>query len=294
MCDDHYDEDVKEFVRRAGAVTRRRFGALSIGTGLSLALPAVAGAVEVSESDVDIKTADGTADAYFVRPASGTHPGVLIWPDIMGLRPAFRMMGKRLAEAGYSVLVPNPFYRERKAPVVPAGSGMQDEGTRKTLMSLMGSLTPDTALTDARAFVGFLDDQRAVDKRRKLGTSGYCMGGPFTLRTAAAFPDRIGAGASFHGAALVTDKMDSPHLLVPRITASYLIAIAESDDMREPNAKTALRQAFADARLPAEIEVYAGTMHGWCVPDAAVYNEAEAEKAWSRLLVLFNRSLMHS
>ena len=290
MCDDHYADDLKEFERR-GDITRRHFGKLTLGTGLAALLPAVADALEVSESEVEIKTADGTCDAYFAHPARGQHAAVLMWPDIMGLRPAFRAMGRRLAQSGYAVLVPNPFYRAQRAPIVTDGKGMQDEATRNRLFGLMGSLNADTALADARAFIAFLDAQKSVDRRRRMGTCGYCMGGPLTMRTAANFPDRVGAGASFHGAALVTDKPDSPHLLVPRMHAQYLIAIAANDDERQPEAKTVLRDAFDQAHLKAEIEVYAGAMHGWCPPDSPVYDEAAAEKAWSRMLALFDRAL---
>jgi carboxymethylenebutenolidase len=201
-------------------------------------------------------------------------------------------MATRLAQSGYSVLVINPFYRTKKAPTAPEHADFNDAATRQALMSLAGSLTPDTALTDAKAFVAYLDAQPAVDKKRKMGTTGYCMGGPFTLRTAAAFPDRIGAGASFHGGGLVTDKPDSPHLLVPKIKAHYLFAIAENDDMRQPEAKDVLRDAFAKAGLPAEIEVYAGALHGWCPPDSQVYNQVQAEKAWSRMEILFKNALI--
>jgi carboxymethylenebutenolidase len=246
----------------------------------------------VKESEVDIKTPDGTADAYFVHPAKGAAPGVLIWPDIFGLRPAFRQMGKRLAESGYSVLVINPFYRTKKAPTAPEHPDFQDPATHDALMSLMGSLTPQTAETDAKAFVAYLDSQAAVSKKHKMGTTGYCMGGPFTMRTAAAFPDRIGAGASFHGGGLVTDKPDSPHLLVPKIKASFLFAIAANDDQRQPEAKNVLQEAFAKAKLPAEVEVYAGTNHGWCPPDSQVYNRDQAEKAWSRMLAVFKTALV--
>jgi carboxymethylenebutenolidase len=245
----------------------------------------------VSESDVEIKTPDGVADAYFVHPSTGSHPGVLIWPDIYGLRPAFRQMGKRLAESGYSVLVVNPFYRMKKAPVAPEHADFDDPATRTALMALAGALNVDTALTDATAFVTYLDQQASVDKKRKMGTMGYCMGGPLTLRTAAAFPDRIGAGASFHGANLVTDKPNSPHLLVPKLKAQYLFAIADNDDKRQPDAKDALRAAFAKAQLPAEIEVYAGALHGWCPPDNKVYNPEQAEKAWGRLLATLKTAL---
>jgi carboxymethylenebutenolidase len=168
---------------------------------------------------------------------------------------------------------------------------MNDPATRQQLMSLYDTVNSTTALTDAKAFVPYLDSQPSVDRKRKIGTTGYCMGGPFVMVTAAAFPDRVGAGATFHGGGLVTDKPDSPHLLIPRMKAQFLIAIAESDDKRQPEAKGVLRDSFAKARLPAEIEVYAGTIHGWCPPDAQVYNHDQAEKAWSRMLVLFQTAL---
>lgn len=292
MCDDHSIEDMSNYRERAGDLSRRRFGALAVGAGFIAALPKVAGAVGVTESEVEIKTADGTADAYFVHPTSGAHPAVLIWPDIMGLRPAFRQMGKRLAESGYAVLVVNPFYRLQKAPTAPPGANFQDPDTRKALMAMMGTLTAATNVTDATAFVKYLDGQKAVDKKKRMGTTGYCMGGPITMRAAAALPDRIGAAGSFHGGGLVTDKPDSPHLLIPKMKASYLFAIAENDDKQQPTAKDTLREEFAKAKLPAEIEVYAGAMHGWCPPDSAVYNEAQAEKAWDRMLALFKKALV--
>jgi carboxymethylenebutenolidase len=288
MCE---QDDFSEFARRPVTLTRRQFGVMALGAGLAATLPKLANAAETKGADVDIKTPDGTADAYFVHPAKGKHPGVLIWPDIFGLRPAFKQMATRLAESGYSVLVINPFYRTKRAPTAPENPDFNDPATRDALMGLMGSLNPDTALTDAKAFVSFLDGHAAVDKKRKIGTTGYCMGGPFVFRTAAAFPDRIGAGATFHGGGLVTDKPDSPHLLIPQMKAHFLIAIAENDDTKQPDAKNTLRDSFAKAQLPAEIEVYAGAMHGWCPPDSHVYNHDQAEKAWSRLLVLFDKSL---
>jgi carboxymethylenebutenolidase len=288
MCE---HDDLVEFARRSGELTRRQFGAMALGAGLVASWPRLVNAVETRGADVEIKTPDGTADAYFVHPAQGQYLGVLIWPDIFGLRPAFKAMATRLAESGYSVLVINPFYRTKKAPTAPDHPDFNDPATRQALMTLAGTLNPVTAVTDARAFVSFIDSQPAVDKKRKLGTTGYCMGGPFVMRTAAAFPNRVGAGATFHGGGLVTDKPDSPHLLIPRMKAHYLIAIAENDDQREPQAKDVLRRAFADANLPAEIEVYAGTMHGWCPPDAQVYNHDQAERAWSRMLTLFSNSL---
>jgi carboxymethylenebutenolidase len=291
MCDNDNFDEMAKYELRSRELSRRQFGALTAGVGLVSILPAVANAAEVKESEVSIKTPDGTCDAYFVHPASGQHPGVLIWPDIFGLRPTFRQMGKRLAESGYSVLVVNPFYRKQKAPTAPERADFNDPETRKALFALAGALNAETHTTDAKAFIGWLDTQASVDKKRKMGTTGYCMGGPITMRTAAAVPDRVGAGASFHGGGLVTDKPDSPHLLVPKMKAHYLFAIAQDDDQKEPKSKDALREAFAKAKLPAEVEVYAAS-HGWCPPDSRVYNEALAEKAWSRQLALFKTALV--
>jgi carboxymethylenebutenolidase len=286
MCDqDHFEQDRKEYEAR-GLVTRKQFGAM-LGAGVAMMLPRVANAVTVTESDVNITTPDGTADSYFVYPASGTAPGVLIWPDIFGLRPAFRQMGKRLAESGYSVLVVNPFYRVKKAPTAAQGGATPIQ----ELMPLARALNETTHMTDAKAFVAWLDTQQAVAKNRKIGTQGYCMGGPIAFRTAAAVPDRVGAVASFHGGGLVTDQPNSPHLQAAKSQAQFLIAIAANDDARSPNDKTVLKETLEKAHLPAEIEVYSGAAHGWCPPDSQVYNEPQAEKAWSRLLVLYGKAL---
>jgi carboxymethylenebutenolidase len=290
MCEND-DLDEMHQISRSRDLSRRQFGALTLGVGLSAMLPRLADAADTTESEVEVKTPDGTCDAYLVHPVKGKYPAVLIWPDIFGLRPAFRQMGKRLAESGYTVLVINPFYRTKKAPTAPEHPDFNDPATRQGLMSLAGTLSPATALTDATAFVAYLDSQSAVDKKRKMGTTGYCMGGPFVFRTAAAFPDRVGAGATFHGGGLATDKPESPHLLIPKMKAHFLIAIAENDDQREPEVKNILRDSFAKAKLPAEIEVYAGTKHGWCPPDSAVYNAEQAEKAWGRMMVLFKAAL---
>lgn len=291
MCDETTVAEDDEYVRKQNPLSRRKFNTLAAGTAAAILLPQAANALSVTESDVNVTTPDGEADCYFVHPSSGKCPGVIIWPDIVGLRPAFRQMGKRLAESGYSVLVVNPYYRGAKAPVVPAGASFGDPETREKLMPLARALSAETHFTDARAFVAFLDQQSVVDTRRKIGTTGYCMGGPITMRTAAAVPDRIGAGASFHGGGLVTDKPDSPHLLVPTMKASFLFAVAANDDERDPESKNVLRKTFDEAGLAAEIEVYEGANHGWCPPDSRVYNEVQAEKAWSRLLVLFKRAL---
>lgn len=287
MCDERtVADDIKHL--RAKGLTRREFGAVSAGAGLAMLLPRAANAQDVTESEIDVTTPDGVCDSYFVHPSSGAHPGVLIWPDAFGLRPAKRQMAKRLAESGYSVLVVNQYYRSQRAPIVDSTNFAE---VAPIVRPLMGTLNAETHVRDARAFVGFLDSQSSVDSNRKMGTMGYCMGGPITMRTAAALPDRIGAGASFHGGGLVTDQPDSPHLLVPQMTAHYLFAIAANDDEAEPEAKNVLRDTFAEAGLPAEIEVYEGALHGWCPPDTQVYNEAQAERAWSRLLALFETAL---
>ena len=286
MCDqDDFENDRLEY-ESLGRVTRKQFG-IMLGAGMTMMLPEVANAVTVTELDVNVPTPDGTADCYFVHPGSGTAPGVLMWPDIFGLRPAFRQMGKRLAESGYSVLVVNPFYRTKKAPTADAGAATPIQQVRP----LAESLNESTQMTDAKAFIGWLDGQAPVAKNRKMGTQGYCMGGPMAFRTAAAMPGRIGAVATFHGGGLVTDKPDSPHLEAAKSKAQFLIAIASNDDARSPNDKTVLKETFSKAGLPAEIEVYADAAHGWCPPDSHVYNEPQAEKAWKRLLVLYGNAL---
>lgn len=290
MCDELTNKDAEEYLRRNG-LTRREFNIRGAGVALAMLLPTVANALDVVEQDVMVETPDGEADCYFVHPASGNHAAVIVWPDIVSIRPAFRMMGKRLAESGYSVLVVNPYYRTARGAVVPEGKTFRDPGIRDLLMPHARTLSPKTCVTDGRAFVEYLDKQPTVDNGRKIGTTGYCMTGSYTLRLAAAIPDRIGAGGSFHGGGLATDAEDSPHLLTSQMNAGFLIAIAENDDKRNPDEKVLLREAFDKADVEAEIEVYEGTLHGWCPPDSAVYNEEQAERAWSRLLALFEREL---
>jgi carboxymethylenebutenolidase len=280
MCDqDHFEEDLKKY-------SRRDVGTFAAAVGVAMALPRAANAVEVKDGDVSIKTPDGECDAYFVTPMSGTHAAVLVWPDIFGLRPAFRQMGRRLAESGYSVLVVNPFYRTVKAPTAQYGASTPIPD----VLPLARSLNATTQTTDAKAFIAWLDSRAEVDKSKKIGTTGYCMGGPFVFRTAATVPERVGAGGTFHGGGLVTQDPDSPHLLIPKMKAQFLCAIAENDDMREPESKNVLREAFAAAKLPAEIEVYPAA-HGWCPPDTLVYDYDQSEKAWGRMLALFEKTL---
>lgn len=279
MCDLDSQKDLLRY-------TRRDFNTWIASAGLLTALPRVAHAAPVTEREVTITTPDGICDAYFVAPTSGPAPGVLVWPDIFGLRPAFRQMGKRLAESGYSVLVVNPFYRQKKAPTSAQGGQTPMEEVRP----LMQALTSATHLSDGKTFTAWLDSQPEVDKARKLGTMGYCMGGPMAVRTATVAPDRVGAVASFHGAAMVTPAPDSPHRLVGQTKASYLIAIAENDDTKQPEAKTELRTALESAKLAGEVEVYPAA-HGWCPPDTRVYDATQSERAWGRLLATLKSGL---
>jgi carboxymethylenebutenolidase len=280
--------------------SRREFVAASAAVGLVAAAGSDAATEsQVVETDVSVTTPDGTCDAAFLYPASGSHAGVLIWTDIFGLRPTFRAFGRRLAARGYAVLVPNPFYRTQKAPVISeaeiSGFSFADPATRAKIQTWTGPMNAPGALErDAQAHIAFLDAQPQVDRSRKIGTQGYCMGGPPVFRTCAQVPERVGAGATLHGGGLVTDKPDSPHLLAPKIKARMYIAIAASDDTRQPDAKDKLRAAFG---TQANVEVYPGTIHGWCVPDMPqqngkpIYNKLDAELAWTKLLVLYHRSL---
>jgi carboxymethylenebutenolidase len=283
-----------------GDIARRSFVALSVAAGFAAtAGPGAAAGLDVVETNVEIKTPDGTCDAAFIHPKTGSHPGVLIWPDAFGLRPSMRDMAKRIAAEGYSVLVPNPFYRVAKAPFTDASTfSFQNPADMAKLMPLMASVNaPGNGEKDAVAYVAFLDAQKQVNKAKKIGTQGYCMGGPLVVKTAAALPNRIGAGASFHGGGLVTDKPDSPHLLAPKIKARMYFGVASNDDARQPDAKDKLKEAFAAAQVPAEIEVYPEALHGWCVPDMPVqngkpiYSKPDAERAWGKLVALYKAAL---
>jgi carboxymethylenebutenolidase len=295
------DQESQRNDAQAGDIGRRDFVALSVAGIAATAGWAEAAALDVVETNVDIKTPDGTCDAAFIYPKSGSHPGVLIWTDAFGLRPAFRDMAKRLAAEGYSVLVPNPFYRVAKAPVFTDVSSFnfQNPTDRNKLGPLMGSVNAaGAAEKDAVAYIAFLDSQKQVDRGKKIGTQGYCMGGPLIVKTAAALPNRVGAAASFHGGGLVTANPDSPHLLAPKIKARMYFGIAANDDMQAPDAKDKLKAAFAAAKVPAEIEVYSQSQHGWCVPDmpaqngSPIYNKPDAERAWGKLLALYKAGLV--
>lgn len=291
MCDEQTEKDAKKFLLTGRGINRRDFSKMGAAALLAAMMPRAAFAQSVTETTVQVPTPDGIADCYFVHPSSGKHPGVLIWPDLMGLRPAYTAIAKRLAESGYSVLVINPYYREAKAPVVGPRSSFTDD-TWKYLRGMAWKLTQETNTTDARACIDFLDKQASVDVTRKIGTLGYCWGGELVVVTAAAVPDRVGAVASFHGSrSMVSDGPNSPHLLISKSSAQALHAVAENDDQRSPETKEIIRAAYKAAGIPAEIEVYEGTLHGWCTPDFHGYHEKQAAKAWGRLLHLFENAL---
>jgi carboxymethylenebutenolidase len=280
-------------------LSRREFVGLSVAASLAAAAGGSAAAQgSVTETNVEVKTPDGTCDAAFIHPAAGSHAAVIIWPDAFGLRPAMRDMAKRLAADAYTVLVPNPFYRVTRAPGIKMeGFSFQNAENMAELRKLMGGIAASGAAErDAEAFIAWLDTQKQVDRSKKVGVQGYCMGGALTFRTAAAVPDRVGAGASFHGGGLVTQAPDSPHAMIPKMKARMYVAVASNDDARQPDAKDALKKAFADAKVPGEVEVYKG-LHGWCVPDMPaeagkpIYEKGDAERAWSKLLALYKSAL---
>jgi carboxymethylenebutenolidase len=280
-------------------LTRRDFVSMTVAAGIAAVAGAELAAQQVTEKNVDIKTPDGTCDAAFIHPASGAHPAVIIWPDAFGLRPSMRDMAKRLAMAGYTVLVPNPFYRVAKSPVWEDASKVNFQTERPKITPLMQSIQADGAVEkDAPAFIAWLDMQKEVDRNKKIGTQGYCMGGGLVMRTAAAVPGRVGAGASFHGGGLVSTNANSPHLLAPKIKAHMYFGIATNDDMQQPDAKVKLKEAFDAAKNPAEIEVYSMAQHGWCVPDmpaganGPIYKKDDAERAWAKLMALYKAALV--
>jgi len=292
MCDDEIHQGLID-----PTVSRRAFG-LSAAAAATLAATLSATMAHAQESvvekDVDVKTPDGTADAALFYPkGKGKWPAVLIWTDILGLRPVFRDMGRRLAAQGYVVLVPNPFYRAGRAPAVTEGMDFSKAEDRPKFMKLAGGISgPDAVEKDAPAFLAFLDAQPQTDKKKKAGTQGYCMGGPLVYRTAAAVPERIGGAVTCHGGGLVTQTAASPHLLIPKMKAEVYSAVAANDDARSPTDKDVLKKAFADAGKKATVVVYDGCQHGWCVKGSAVYNEAGAEKAWAELTALYKRNLV--
>lgn len=287
MCDD----DIHVGLIHDPTVSRRTFGILAGAAAGGLATNAYA--ADVVEKDVEVRTPDGVADAALFYPAGkGTWPAVLIWTDIAGLRPTFREMGRRLAADGYVVLVPNPFYRSVKGVVATPGFNFANPEDRARVMGYRQAMTNDGIDKDAVAYLAFLDAQPQTNRKKRVGVQGYCMGGPLSFRTAAAVPNRIGAVGSFHGGGLVTKDPQSPHQLVAKTRAAYLVAIADNDDKQQPEAKDELKKAFAAAGRPATVEVYAGAAHGWCVKGSQVYKEDAAEKAWAELLKLYKTNLV--
>ena len=286
MCDD----DIHQGLIHDPTVSRRSFGLMTVA--VVGAAGAAHAAARVVETDVTIRTPDGTADAALFHPeGKGKWPAVLVWPDVVSLRQTFREMGRRLAADGYVVLVPNLYYRVKKAPVVESGFNFANPEDRAKLTPMRATVTPEGTVQDAVAYMAFLDSRPQTDTRKKAGTQGYCMGGPLAFRTAGAVPGRIGAVASFHGGGLYTDKPDSPHLLLPKTQAEYLVLVAENDDKQDPTVKEKLKAALAAAGRPHKVEVYPAG-HGWTMKGSQVYDEAQAERAWAELLALYRRALV--
>ena len=289
MCDEHVLQ-MEAQARREKGLSRRDFNLLALSAAAVAMLPGGVLAASVKKSRVNIETGDGMADAFFVRPAKGQHPGVLLWPDFMGLRPAYEQLASKLAQSGYAVLAVNPYYRSAKSPIIEKAD-FENKAAMEKFGAYSSAITRETLTTDAEAFVGFLDRQSRVDRKRKIGAMGYCMSGAWTFHTAATVPERVGAIASFHGGQLVSEDTDSLQRVLSKIRVQALIAISRDDDESEPQTKTLLREAFAKAGLPAEIEVYPAA-HGWCTPDMlTLYDEVQAQRAWVRLLTLFERAL---
>jgi carboxymethylenebutenolidase len=287
MCDDL----IHQGLIHEPTVSRRAFGIGAVAT-VVLSSGSAAAQAKVVERDVEVPMSSGVADSVLFYPEGrGSWPAVLVWTDILGLRPVFREMGRRLAAEGYVVLVPNPFYRNAKAPVVDGSFDFSKPEDRAKVMPMAAALTADANISDAKSYVAFLDAQPQTDRKKKMGVQGYCMGGPLTFRTAAAAPERVGAAATFHGGGLVTDKPDSPHLLIPKMKAEVVCAVADNDDKRDPAAKDKLKEAFAAAHLKAKVDVYEGCNHGWTVRGSQVYNEVGAERAWAELTALYKRNL---
>lgn len=293
MCDEMTEAENAAWMRTQG-LNRREFAGMGAGAAALSVLPGCTTAKDMSAATasrmVTIDTPNGKADAFFVHPAKGKHPAVIMWPDIAGLRDAYMQMGTRMAAAGYAVLVVNQYYRSSPAPILNSLMEWRAPAGQAKLKPMIAAITPAGTISDAAAFVGWLDGQKEVDTKKRIGTCGYCMGGPFTVRTAFANPVRVGAAASFHGGGLVGTDADAPNKLIASTRAAYLIAIAQNDDERAPDEKNVLRAAADAAGRPAEIEVYPA-QHGWCTLDAPIYDRVQAEKAWGRMLALFATNL---
>ncbi|BCO20597.1 hydrolase [Alteromonas sp. KC3] len=292
MCDEKTELDIQQNLNES-TLNRRDFNKLLALGGLALSFPQFAiSSDNVQSKDVIVNTPSGNADAYFVHPHKGKHPAILMWPDIKGLRPAFKQMARRLASSGYAVLVVNPFYRDVTGLALPEEISFPSKKAWDILRGYRKRLTTNAVTEDAKAFFAFLDKQPNVNTNVGAAAMGYCMSGAFVMRAAAEMPDRLKAIASFHGGGLATDTQDSPHHTVVRSKAAALHAIAENDDAKAPEMKKLLKMAYNQAQLEAEIEVYEDTLHGWCPPDSRAYNEKQADRAWDRALELFNKHLV--
>jgi len=296
MCDEYSEAENARWLTARQGIDRRQFGLAGASAAALALFPGCASGadkraeLETASRTVKIPTPHGTADAFFAYPVRGKRPAVIMWPDIAGLREAYEVMGRRLAAAGYAVLVVNQYYRSAPAPILKDFAEWRSEAGQARLKPMIAAIDPAATVSDAGAFVDWIDRQAEVDTGHKIGSCGYCMGGPFAIRTALARPDRIGAAASFHGANMVNDTPDSPHKQFAKIKAALLIAIAQNDDERQPDAKNVLKASAQAAGLPAEIEVYPA-QHGWCTIDSPVYDPVQAEKAWARMLATYEANL---
>ncbi|WP_343344311.1 dienelactone hydrolase family protein [Sphingomicrobium sp. XHP0239] len=283
MCDQHQNIDPE-----ALSLSRRRFAVLGLATTLAACTtPGTMAMGGLTQRNVTLRTPDGTMDAFFVYPEGQVSQAIIVWPDVAGLRPAFETMARRTASTGRAVLVVNPYYRDGAAPQFADFASFREQDGFQTVGPWREKLTPAALRSDTNAIIDWLDTQDAVDGSVGMGAEGYCMGGPFTVRSAVARPDRVRAAASFHGGGLVSENADSPHRQLDETRARYLFAIAQDDDAEAPQAKTRLRQAAQAAGRPAEVEVYAGD-HGWTVLDSPAYDQAAAERAYGRKIALYD------
>ena len=244
------------------------------------------------ETKVDAKTPDGAADCEFFAPGeAGKWPGVIMYTDVLGVRPVFRDMARRLVGQGFCVLLPNLFYRASRLPVYAFPPKFGDEKTVARMNEVRPAAAADLIARDVGSYVTALLS-RPQAKAPEVGAVGYCMGGGIAMRTAAAAPDKVAAAASFHGSSLFTDKPDSPHLLLPMVKARLYFGFAIEDRTMPDDVVEKFKAALNAAGVKWAGEAYAGTKHGWCVKDHTVYNEAQAERAWAKTVLLFKETLV--
>jgi carboxymethylenebutenolidase len=292
MCD---ESKLADWAKQT--ISRRQFGALTGAAALAAcasgesATNAQVPAAGLKERGVNFPTADGTMDGFFVQPESGNHPAVILWPDIASIREAKRSIARKLAAAGYAVLVVNPYYRDVTGEQFADFAAFIADGGFQKVGPWRGKLNPQAIMRDTAAIVDWLDRQEGVDQAKGIGTQGYCMGGPFTVWAAAAVPSRVKAAASFHGGGLVRkDNPMSPHALLGKVDAALLIAVAQDDDAKAPADKTTFADAAKAADVAATVTVYPGN-HGWMVPDSPAYDATAAARGEADLKALYAAAL---